>query len=267
MDTHAAYCKHSYRKSASILSIPSRKISYMNTPGQKIKAERELKGWSQQRLADEIAKIKGETISRAAIAQWEAGSSKSQKPENFFAAAKALGLNPYWVLDGSGDKHLSPSSDTQPPAKSAELSTPKIPHEDDYALIPQFHVNGSCGDGYMNDHVEIRGGLAFKRDWLARMNIDPAQASVIYARGDSMAPTLNDGEVMLIDNRTRDPQSGKVYVIEVGGDLRAKRLFNRATGWVIASDNQDKMRYPDEPLHSLGDIRVLGRVVWRGGGM
>ena len=239
----------------------------MNTPGQRIKAERESKAWSQQRLADEISKIKGETISRAAIAQWEAGSSKSQKPDNFFAAAKALGLNPYWVLDESGEKYISPSSDTKSQPNSGESNTPAIPHEDDYALIPQFHVNGSCGDGYMNDHVEIRGGLAFKRDWLARMNIDPAQASVIYARGDSMAPTLNDGEVMLIDGRLVDPQSGKVYVIAVDGDLRVKRLFKRPAGWALVSDNQDKARYPDEPLASLGDIRLLGRVVWRGGGM
>jgi len=164
-------------------------------------------------------------------------------------------------------KGLSPSSDTKSQPNNGESNTPAIPHEDDYALIPQFHVNGSCGDGYMNDHLEIRGGLAFKRDWLARMNIDPAQASVIYARGDSMAPTLNDGEVMLIDGRLVDPQSGKVYVIAVDGDLRVKRLFKRPAGWTLVSDNQDKARYPDEPLASLGDIRVLGRVVWRGGGM
>ena len=32
----------------------------------------------------------------------------------------------------------------------------------------------------------------------------------------------------------------------------------------IASDNQDKIRYSDEPLNALGDIRVIGRIVWRG---
>ena len=185
-------------------------------------------------------------------------SSKQHRPITGDTVLAISKLYPAW---------LSPSSDTNAAAKSGESNTPNIPHEDDYALIPQFHVNGSCGDGYMNDHVEIRGGLAFKRDWLARMNIEPGQASVIYARGDSMTPTLSDGEVMLIDGRLIEPQSGKVYVIAVDGDLRVKRLFKRPAGWVLVSDNQDKARYPDEPLASLGEIRVIGRVVWRGGGM
>ena len=60
-------------------------------------------------------------------------------------------------------------------------------------------------------------------------------------------------------------QSGKVYLIETGGELRIKRLFKRANGWVVASDNQDKIRYPDEPLNALNDIRIIGRIVWRGG--
>lgn len=119
----------------------------------------------------------------------------------------------------------------------------------------------------MNDHVEVRGGLAFKRDWLARMRVDPDKSSVIYARGDSMYPTLNDGEVLLIDNNQTEPLSSRVYVINVDGDIRVKRLFKRPGGWVIASDNQDKMRYPDEPLTAISEIKILGRVVWRGGGL
>lgn len=96
----------------------------MNTPGQKIKEEREKKGWSQQRLADEISRIKGEAITRAAIALWEGGKSKTQKPENFFAAAKALGLSPYWVLDGSGDKYQH--TENRKPTADQEKHPPAI---------------------------------------------------------------------------------------------------------------------------------------------
>lgn len=77
----------------------------MNTPGQRIKNERIALGWSQQRLAEEISRIKRQKISRAAVALWESGDSKTQKPENLFAAAEALCLSPKWVLDGKGEKH------------------------------------------------------------------------------------------------------------------------------------------------------------------
>ena len=81
------------------------KVAYMTTPGQRIKEEREKQGLSQQSLAESITRIKREKISRASISQWESGSSKTQKPENFFAAAEALGLVPKWVLSGEGIKY------------------------------------------------------------------------------------------------------------------------------------------------------------------
>lgn len=89
----------------------------MTTPGQRIRAERLARGWSQQRLADEISRINRKRISRAAVALWENGSSKTQKPENFFAAAHALGLSPQWVLDETGPrefKTMQLSRDTTP---------------------------------------------------------------------------------------------------------------------------------------------------------
>ena len=99
------HCKHAYRQKASMLSYVECKFPYMNTPGQRIKDERIARGWSQQRLADEISRIKKQKISRAAVALWESGDSKTQKPENLFAAAEALCLSPKWVLDGKGEKH------------------------------------------------------------------------------------------------------------------------------------------------------------------
>lgn len=78
----------------------------MKTPGERIREERIRLKWPVQKLADEISKIKGDSITRAAVSLWEIGSSKTQKPENLFAAAQALGLNPKWVLNESGDKHV-----------------------------------------------------------------------------------------------------------------------------------------------------------------
>ena len=82
----------------------------MENPGTRIKKEREALGWSQQKLADEISRIKKSKISRAAVAQWEGGSSKTQKPENLFPAAIALGLDVSWVLYGTGNKYMPPVS-------------------------------------------------------------------------------------------------------------------------------------------------------------
>jgi SOS-response transcriptional repressor LexA len=81
------------------------------TPGQRIKEERNALHWSQQKLADEISRAKKKKISRAAIALWENGESKTQKAVNLFAAAKAMGLVPEWVLTGIGQKRDKDADD------------------------------------------------------------------------------------------------------------------------------------------------------------
>lgn len=109
-----------------MLTLFNGKLAYM-TPGQRIKKERMDRNWSQQKLADEIGKITKNKISRAAIALWESGGSKTQKPENLFAAAQVLGLSPQWVLNGVGEKYQrsptsSPKEDIEP-AQPENLAT------------------------------------------------------------------------------------------------------------------------------------------------
>ena len=94
----------------------------MKTPGQRIKEERTALGWSQQRLADEISKIKKERITRAAVAFWETGDSKTQKPENLFAVAEAMNILPKWLLDGTGEKFAI--------SKKGAEETPLVPPGD-----------------------------------------------------------------------------------------------------------------------------------------
>lgn len=142
------YCKHAYRQKASMLSHVTRKVAYMNTLGQRIKDERIARGWSQQRLADEISRIKKQKISRAAVALWESGDSKSQKPENLFAAAEALCLSPKWVLDGKGEKHshaysiskLEPLQASEPKPLSVVVGPADMSmlHEDEQIILAAF---------------------------------------------------------------------------------------------------------------------------------
>lgn len=145
------------------------------------------------------------------------------------------------------------------------------PSEDDYALIPQFKAHGSCGDGYLNDHVEVTEGLVFKRDWLRRINSKPENLYVIYAHGDSMEPYIFEGDVVLFDTSQTEPKDKQVYVIRrPDGGTSIKRLIQQLSGaWLIRSDSPDKAENPDEPVSdsSIHAMPILGRVIWRGGGV
>ncbi|WP_312669700.1 LexA family transcriptional regulator [Stutzerimonas nitrititolerans] len=145
------------------------------------------------------------------------------------------------------------------------------PSSDDYALIPQYTAKGSSGNGYLNDHVEIKGGLAFKRDWLCRMGLKPDNLRVAYNHGDSNWPTLTDGEVVLLDVAAIEPANGKMFaLLDPDGEMIFKRLIRDIKGgWLIRSDNDNKTLYPDMPISDEGirGVDIVGRIVWRGGAM
>ncbi|MEQ6329222.1 S24 family peptidase [Pseudomonas chengduensis] len=202
----------------------------------------------------EIASLCG--VAPSSVTQWISGESKGLKPENLFALAKATGFNAMWLAIGQGDE------------RDEEAHSPA---QDAYALIPQYSAKGDCGDGYLNDHVEIKGGLAFKRDWLKRMGAKPENLFVIYAEGASMEPYIFDGDVVLFDWSDTNPRDRQAYAIRrPDGGISIKRINQLLSGaWVIRSDNPDKAAYPDEPVTEsvLHDMPILGRVIWRGGAM
>jgi len=209
-------------------------------------------GKQKQQIAKECG------VSNASVSQWLSGDSKSLRPENLYALAKATGFCAMWLAIGEGPERPEDSEEGAPAQK-------------DYALIKQYDARASAGEGFHNGHVEVREGLVFKRSWLRRSGVKPESLSVIYAEGSSMEPTIADGDVILIDGDDRQPRSGRVYAfVRPDGSVSVKRLIQQITSdWIIRSDNQDKTRYPDEVIHpaDLESINIIGRSVWRGGGM
>jgi phage repressor protein C with HTH and peptisase S24 domain len=206
-------------------------------------------------------------VANSAVTQWINGDSKSLRPENLYALAKATGFRAEWLAIGEGEPQASPEPSR--PAQAEDEAEPRIPHDTDYALIPQYTARGDCGGGYLNGHVEVKGGLAFKRDWLARMKVKAENLYVIYADGDSMEPYIFDGDVVLFDRSDIEPRDRQVYAIRrPDGGISIKRIVQQLSGaWMIRSDNQ--LKYQDEPVTEdvLHHMPILGRVIWRGGGI
>jgi len=137
-----------------------------------------------------------------------------------------------------------------------------------YAYVPQYDAKAAAGLGSENPHVEIRSTLAFKREWLRVKGAKPDQLIVIYAEGESMWPTINDGDVLLVDRSRIEPADGQVFVLAGSDGAIVKRLVQGPLGqWLLRSDNDDKHEYPDRyHLRSNGnEHRIIGKVIWRGG--
>lgn len=229
----------------------------MESLGQRIARLRTIAGLSQTALG--------------ARCGWESGQARISNYERDFREpnlselrniAAALSVSLYELLDG--DEANSKIGEMQ-----GAYLTAKPPA--DYAMIPQYSAHGAAGHGHTNDHVEVKGGLAFKRDWLRRMGLREGSLSVIYVHGHSMDPTICDADVLLIDENQRDPKDGRIFVIlKPDGDVIIKRLIKSLTGgWIVRSDNDDKRTYPDQPIteNDIEQLQIIGRAVWHGGSL
>lgn len=135
----------------------------------------------------------------------------------------------------------------------------------DMVAIRQFAVNASAGPGALADDEEELSQIAFPARWLRKLaGGDPAELSIITVSGDSMEPTLSDGDEILVSRgdgaeRLRDG----IYVLRDDNALIVKRIaMNPASRrFTIKSDNAG---YPDWPDCDLDSVEVIGRVVWAG---
>ena len=132
-------------------------------------------------------------------------------------------------------------------------------------LVPVMRVpvSASAGQGSIPSEEAATPYFAFDRRWLRHMTAAPSDNLVIIrVEGDSMAPTLGDGDDILVDrgdcgDRLRDG----IYVLRVDEALIVKRLaLNPVSRRVtVQSDNA---AYPDWPDLKLNAIHCIGRVIW-----
>ena len=134
----------------------------------------------------------------------------------------------------------------------------------DYVLIPQLDIGASAGAGTEPGREDPLVTFAFQSTWVRSVASGrPEALSVIQVEGDSMLPTLADGDNILVDTDDRERLRDGIYVLRTDDALLVKRLsVNPATRRLtIRSDND---AYPSWDDCDPASVAVIGRVVWVG---
>jgi phage repressor protein C with HTH and peptisase S24 domain len=131
----------------------------------------------------------------------------------------------------------------------------------DWIDVPRLELGVSAGPGSVDEAEQAVGSLRFSRSWLRQRGLDPARLSTVEVIGDSMEPTLRDGDEILVEQLTGAPRDG-VHVVRFNSTLLVKRLDTSRPGrLVLLSDNR---AYP--PIEAeLSETHVVGRAVWKSG--
>lgn len=198
----------------------------------------------------------------------------AERGEDFAGLSRMLGRNPAYIqqfIRRGVPKRLK-EEERRKLARYFSVSEALLggPPENETApdgllSVKRHPVMVSAGPGSVVVEELGKPYFAFDERWLKSLTSSgPGKLSIVRVEGDSMAPTLNAGDDILVDlgdsvERLRDG----IYVLRIDDALVVKRLALSPTARrvTVQSDNPS---YPDWPDCSLEDIKPIGRVIWSG---
>lgn len=146
-------------------------------------------------------------------------------------------------------------------SKEISYAIPEQSRRRSWIDVPRLALGASAGPGATAEGEQVVDTIRFSGRWLRSMGLQPENLSTIVVSGDSMEPTLRDGDEILVDRTIRALRDG-IHVVRLGDSLLVKRIDVSRPGLVVLiSDN------PAYPPVECGarDVEVIGRVVWKGG--
>lgn len=206
---------------------------------RRIRDLREARNISQETLGRACG------VTRAAVAQWEKGTS-APTLDKLEALTHTLETDAVYLLQGD---HIAAP-------RKGELVSATVP-------VVEYDVRVSAGGGFHISDETKRDVWLFSRRYLAdELRLSPSRLVVLEVVGDSMEPTLKSGDRVLVNMAdTRVSQPG-IFVLWDGDGTVVKRLE-----LVPSSKPPVLKRISDNPLHGTYDVpavdtKIIGRVVW-----
>jgi len=135
---------------------------------------------------------------------------------------------------------------------------------DGIVMIPSYDIRASAGFGAFVEREWTDTHMPFQSRFLKTLtSSSPENLSILTVLGDSMTPTLADGDSILVDSREKILRREGIYVIRNDDTLSVKRISVNPTSGLLAikSDNPFYETWPDCKPE---DIDIIGRVVWAG---
>lgn len=194
-----------------------------------------------------------------------------ERREDYASLSRLLGRNPAYIqqfIKRGTPRRLSPE-DVKTLANyfgvpEGKLVGPAIAAQSESLIrVPRLDVDASAGYGAVVADERSVSQFGFDKDWLRNLcRAGSTELSVIRVQGDSMFPTLADGEDILVDGAD-GPSSLRdgIYVLRREDALMVKRVAVNPSSHLVdvASDNS---AYPTWRGCKLSSLNIIGRVIW-----
>ena len=243
------------------------------TSGERLRLFRENKGLNQTQIS-KVLNIPPRNWSR-----YE--TDKTSPSQDVLVSLSKLGLNVHWYMTGEGDmsnkinnypfdkkifhekdNNLSTLSDTPASGtiESSRQNPPGVPliyagdsGLNDGIVIPLLENAASAGYGEELDEDDVPVRYVQVPRYLSKY---PHLAS-LPVKGDSMEPTLHDGDLVVCDGGGWDGDG--IYVLKTYDTAYVKRVQLSTDGYKVISDNKmyDSFTESVEKLSIVGKVRAI----------
>ena len=138
---------------------------------------------------------------------------------------------------------------------------------DDCITIPVLgEVKASMGYGVSVYSEQKTACYSISKKLIKDLGVNDSQTEIIFAQGDSMLPTIEGGDSLLVDHSRKEIYDGKIYCVRIEGQLYAKRLQKIPPNKVlVVSDNPKYRSFEIDFSQKIDfDFSVVGEIRWWG---
>ena len=197
-------------------------------------------------------------VNASTISHIEAGTIRIQRDLARLLEEKT-GFRQAWLLTGEEPKRFEGAFES---CLARSYSNLKGPGQVDFDYVRKVKPRLSAGDGELVTDDNCEDIYSFRRDWLLQKGSHTAMR-LAEITGDSMMPTLKDGDLVLFDTTRNDPLDGRIMVVGIDDLLYIKRVrVSPFEGTFLVSDN--KAVYKPWRI-DLQYARFFGLVIWHCG--
>ena len=193
-------------------------------------------------------------VAQASLARWVKGEADPSRM-NLIKIADASGVNLEWLALGIGDM-----DGTKPQLIKPEVNLLASNDETFVEIEDCREVRISAGGGGFNDEYQRYHSTKVEKAWLDSRRLKAENCAMFLVSGDSMYPTLKDGEEIIVDRSKQDLKDGKIFVLNNEGAMLVKKVQITYNGITLISQNTE---YAPIELNAeqANSLIVVGQVV------
>lgn len=135
--------------------------------------------------------------------------------------------------------------------------------EDCFNLKVRGDIESVQTAGIETDAKEKTATFCISQKVLKDVGINRKTSEMVVAKGDSMEPTIYQGDSLLVDTSKKEIYDGILYCINLNGKICIKRLQNlsdRIIGIISDNPKYKMIEVNKDTISIIGEIKWIGRI-------